>query len=293
MLSSIVRRHPLASYFVLAWGISWLIWSPLAATALGLAHATLPPWYHYLGSCGPMLAAIMVSAAEGGAGAVRALLARLAQWRIGARWLLIGMFGPIVAFVVAAAILRAGGAPWPDFRLLGHTDEFPWMTPLLMWAFNTLTFGVGEETGWRGFALPRLQHRHGALAATLLLTLGWAGWHAPGFLYRPGYSSLGIGGAFGFVFSLFVGSIVLTWLLNSTRGSLVGVILFHGSIEIAYVSRASRDDLIAVISVLFVVAAGLAVWRGRPANLSHREKFVLSPPGGGWPHSAGLTAPHG
>lgn len=277
MLRTWIRRHPLASYFTLAWLLSWIVWSPLAAAGLGLVHVALPAWYHYVGSMGPLLAAVLVSAAEGGAPAARRLLGGLVAWRGRRGWIALGMFAPIAAFFVAAAILRLAGAPWPAFSQLGRTDEFPWMGPVSMWAFNTLTFGVGEETGWRGFALPRLQARHGALRATALLTIGWAGWHAPGFLYRPGYSSMGVGGAAGFLFSLFLGAIVLTWLYNSSRGSLLAVALFHGSIEIAYVSRASRDDVVAVISVLFMLWAAWAAWRGGPANLSHRPKVVWAP----------------
>ncbi len=271
-----VRRHAVASYFGLAWGLSWLAWSPLITDALGLTHRGLPTSFHYLGSAGPFLAALMVAALADGTAGVRELLRGLLRWRIGAGWMLVALLGPIALFFLAAVLVRAAGAPWTDFSQLGRSDEFPGMGLLAMWGFNTLTFGIGEETGWRGFALPRLQARHGALGATMLLTLGWALWHMPAFFYRPDYASLGVGGTAGWLFSLAVGAIVLTWLFNSTRGSLVAVVLFHGSIELAYISRASRADIVAVMSVLFVMWAGLIVWLGGPSHLSRRAR-VMSP----------------
>ena len=269
-----VRRHPLGCYFALAWGLSWATWTPLVTDALGLTRSGLPAAYHYAGSAGPLLAAVIVTALADGTAGLRELMMRFAPGRVGAAWLVAGWLGPVALFFAAAALLRATGAPWPDFRQLARADEFPRMGPVELWAFWTLTFGFGEETGWRGFALPRLQAKHGALKATLLLTAGWVIWHAPAFFYRPGYTALGLGGTVGFAFSLLVGAIVLTWLFNSAGGSLVPVILFHGSIEVVYLSRATRADIAAVLSVLFTVWAVLVVWLGGPTNLSRRGRVV-------------------
>ena len=82
-----------------------------------------------------------------------------------------------------------------------------------------LTFG--EETGWRGFALPLLQRRYGALAAALLVTPIWALWHLPYFFTVTTYRGFAPVGYVGFVFGLACGSIVLTWLYNGTGGSIL------------------------------------------------------------------------
>jgi len=76
----------------------------------------------------------------------------------------------------------------PVLANLGRSNEFPQFSALAFLAYNIVSFGFSEEVGWRGFALPRLQQRHAAWLATLWLTLGWAIWHAPLFLYRPGFT---------------------------------------------------------------------------------------------------------
>lgn len=88
---------------------------------------------------------------------------------------------------------------------------------------NLVFYGFGEEVGWRGFALPCLQGRSSALRASALLAIGWAGWHLPLFAFSPGLSGMGAGGVAGWLVSLLLGSIVLTWLFNSTGGSIAAV----------------------------------------------------------------------
>jgi membrane protease YdiL (CAAX protease family) len=86
------------------------------------------------------------------------------------------------------------------------------------WAVWFATSGCGEELGWRGFALPRLQRTHSALISSVLLAIGWAGWHLPAFFYLPSYTAMGLQILPGFFLGVLAGSIVLTWLYNSSGG---------------------------------------------------------------------------
>ena len=115
---------------------------------------------------------------------------------------------------------------------LAPAPSFPIGLDRLYWLANVVFFGFGEEVGWRGFALPRLQSHASALRASLVLAAGWAGWHLPLFAFGPGFSTLGLAGAVGWLMSLALGSILLTWLFNASAGSIGAVALFHAALDI-------------------------------------------------------------
>ena len=94
-----------------------------------------------------------------------------------------------------------------------------------------LTSGIGEEFGWRGFALHRLQRTHSAVTSSLLVAIAWAGWHLPLFFYIPSYTAMGVRVLPGFFLGLFAGSIVLTWLYNSSGGSVLAAALWHALVQ--------------------------------------------------------------
>jgi membrane protease YdiL (CAAX protease family) len=141
-------------------------------------------------------------------------------------------------------------------------------------AYNVASFGYGEEVGWRGFALPRLQARHSALVSSLLLTLGWALWHVPLFLYRPGYTGMGVAGIAGWLFSLVTGSVLLTWLYNGSRGSLLTVALFHAAIDVVFTAESSSPLVVNTAGALITVWGVLVVVAAGPRYLSKQGKVV-------------------
>ena len=154
----------------------------------------------------------------------------------------------------------------------GRSAEFPQFSPLAFLAYNVVTFGFGEEVGWRGFALPRLQQRYAAWLATLWLTLAWAIWHAPLFLYRPGFANMGVAGVIGWLFSLLTGSILLTWLYNESRGSLLVVALFHGGVDVAFTSATSSPVAVNTAGALITLwGAAVVMTAGSRRSASQRE----------------------
>lgn len=131
---------------------------------------------------------------------------------------------------------------------------------------DLICFGFGEETGWRGFALPRVQDRFNPLIAALLMTLPWAGWHLPAFFYSDNMMAMGAAGAVGWLLSLMTGSVILTWLFNGSRGAILPVALFHGMLDVVFVSRAVMGTLENHIGALITIGSiGLMVvlWRSR------------------------------
>ncbi|MGH2570590.1 MAG: CPBP family glutamic-type intramembrane protease, partial [bacterium] len=260
----------MAAFFALACGISWLVWAPLWLPAFGVDGLPVLPLQHELGALGPIAAAFLVSAAESGKAGPRDLLRRMVLWRGRMRWVAIALLGPFAILGVAVAVAAAFGDARPSLAGLGRSRELPELPVLAFLAVHLVTFGWGEETGWRGFALPRLQARRSALAATLLLTAGWALWHAPLFLYRPAYTSMDATGFAGWLVSLATVAILLTWLYNESGGSILVVALFHASMDAVLTSPAA-SPLVASVMGMLVTAWGIAVLvAGGPARLSRR-----------------------
>ncbi len=271
----VLKQHPVIAYFILAYALSWAIAIPLAAAAHGWLHVPLPPALHYLASFGPMLSALIVTAATEGSAGIRQLLAGIVQWRVGLGWVLFATLAPIALFAVAAIVGYATKRTWPDLAVLGEVDYLPYLGIVGGFMLWLLTFGVGEEIGWRGFALPRLQQGHSALTATLLLGLAWALWHLPAFFYKDTYVAMGLVAGFPLLLlSILAASIVFTWLYNSTRGSLLLVILFHALFDFLSVSRAGGDYVAAIMSAGVMIWAVLIVILFKPANLSQMQKHT-------------------
>ena len=263
------------AYFSLAYALSWAIELPLAAAAHGWLHAPVPPALHYLASFGPMLSALIITAATEGRCGVQQLLAGLLKWRVGLGWVLFATLSPIALFAIAAIVGYATKRTWPDLTLLGEVDYVPYLGIVGAFMLWLLTFGVGEEIGWRGFALPRLQQRHSALTATLLLGVAWALWHLPAFFYRDTYVAMGLVAGFPLVLlSILAASIIFTWLYNSTSGSLLMVILFHALFDFLSVSRAGGDTVAAIMSAGVMLWAVLIVILFKPANLAKMHKHT-------------------
>ena len=101
-----------------------------------------------------------------------------------------------------------------DLRLTGASTEFSSIPVVAYWIANLVFYGFGEEIGWRGFALPRLQRDRSALAASMWLSLLWGLWHIPLFFFSAGLGTMPLIGLVGWAASIVTGSVVCTWLLN-------------------------------------------------------------------------------
>src|ERR671917_2046839 len=213
-LSSVVKRHPLITFFVLAYAFTWIIESPLVFLTDSVT-ATQGLVIVILASNVPSAVAIVLTAILFGRGALRKLLGRLLIWRVNPLWYVVVFLGPValVGGVVGLNALMGGPALSLGKPLLGVAIFF---------AFSIFPgSALGEEIGWRGYALPRLQSRMSALSASLILAPIWALWHLPLWLQGGPIQTPTIYA--GFVVSAFALNIILTWVYNSTGGSLLMV----------------------------------------------------------------------
>ena len=271
-LKGFIEHRPLFAYFFLAFIITWVLISPLALSAQGIITASVSPHIHALGAAGPILSALIVTFVIGGRGGVSRFLSRLVNWRIGWLWLCVAFLSPPLLFTIGVLLVRLTGGPWPDFKILA-TAEYAGLEWIAATLLSALAYGIGEETGWRGFALPRLQQNRSALSATFILSLFWALWHAPMFLYR---FELGLVQSIGFFMGMFSGAVVLTFFYNSTAGSIFMVAAWHASWNVAnIIGLAVSMEVVSLMSTMVMVAALIIVVMGRPARLSFGEKFVV------------------
>ncbi len=263
---------PLAAYYLLACALSWTAWLPLLLWERHLLAHQPSQYWHLAGGVGPAVAAIIVSRVYGGSDELRRLLRRAAAWRVPAIWHLIAWLSPLVLFGVAAAALTVAGVRW-DLTTFGRSLEYPHLPVAAYWLASIAFYGFGEELGWRGYALPRLQAGRSALGATLVLSLAWALWHLPLFGFAPGLSRMGGVEVVGWLFSIFTGAILFTWLFNSTGGSVMVAAVFHGMMDVAFVSPAP-PPLSSVVGALVTVWGAVVLIVAGPRHLARSSVAV-------------------
>jgi membrane protease YdiL (CAAX protease family) len=186
--------------------------------------------YLFLG-WGFILASVIMTGLTLGKDGVVALLKRYVQWRVGWKWYLAAVFlGPTL--IVGGVYLNAAlTGVMPDFSTVMAYKIFGTSADLLFFIlpFFMIDFiANGEEIGWRGYVLPRLQAKYGGLASSLILGMIWGFWHLPKYLTH--WSTVSF---LWFMAHVLAASIVYTWLYNGTRGSLLLVTLFHASTNTA------------------------------------------------------------
>jgi hypothetical protein len=179
----------------------------------------------WLGSIGPSLAAFVLVMKDGGRKASLDLVRRALRWRIGV-W-----YVPAIVLVPASAVIghlvnEALGGTFP----VRDIHATPWMIVPLFLVF--IVFQAGEEFGWRGYALDRLQARSNATVASLVVGIAWALWHLPMFVVT-GFPQHDASVPYGhFAVTLVTVSVLMTWMQNGAFGSLVPAFLCHASINL-------------------------------------------------------------
>lgn len=266
-LREAVRAHPIVAYAVVTCAVSWSWWIPLARSGAVVEPAVAGPLY-IPGLLGPAVGAIVVTAVIGGRAGLRDLAARALRWRVAPRWYAIAVLGPLAALAVAVAVT----GDVPDLAEFGRHPALPALAAPVVWLFAVLVNGLGEEVGWRGFALPHLQHRHSSLRAVGILALLWAGWHAPVIGSLASFRDRGLSGIVAaplFTLGIACLTVALVWLTDRS-GSVLIAALAHGTYNMVSATAAAEGAVGTVATVLVMVGAAVLVVRQ-----------LRSPPGAG------------
>ena len=240
----------LVVFFALAYALSWSWAIPLAAAQLVVRRGVGWPT-HLPALLGPAIAALVVTAWTMGRPGVRDLGARLVRWRVPVRWWLVAV-SPVVFLGLALAAMAAAGRALPgvgDFGRFSGTPAIGLAGVLLI----IFAGALGEETGWRGYALPQLQRRFSPLASSLILAVVWFGWHLPQFWVIATYREFAPVQYVGMFCGLACGAVVLTWLYNRSGGSILLVAVWHGLYNFVGATQAASGILAAVVSTLIMI----------------------------------------
>jgi len=256
-MKNIIKKYPLASYFIIAWIITWLLVLPLILTSFGILSVNMN--WHFLGPLGPTISAIIVVYITAKKEGLKILKDSIIKWRIGIFWVLFSalimqffLFLAIILNLVFTGIFIDLSAYLVNEGIANSISFFMWI-----WV-GAISYGIFEEIGWRGYALPKLQERYNPLTSTIILAVGWAIWHTPMFFYRFSIDIL-----FGWLYGLFLGAIVLTFIYNSSGGSTLATILFHISNNICWLFNIAEIQIYLTIMLSILVFIILVVWKKR------------------------------
>jgi len=207
----------------------------------------------------PTIAALLIAWRWPGGAGVRKLLKPLTRWRVHVGWYLVALLGPIPLLLLGDLIYVLLGGDAPKQWLAPPTGTAEGGMSALLFTIGAVIAGaVGEELGWRGFGQVRLQAGIGALGAALVIGVLWSTWHLwP--VAVPGGLSLFDWTDFPQTYLRLTSTAILyAWLLNSTRGSLLLVLVAHGAYNIDNSLVQSPAAGLHTIPIIVAVLHGLA-----------------------------------
>jgi uncharacterized protein len=263
-IKAFIKRHPVLSYFVLAFAISWGGILPIiggVGAIPGTAEQTtkLFPAVYLVTVAGPSLAGLLLTGLTGGWTGFRELGSRLLKWRVGARWYAVALLTtPLTVMATLLSLSLISPEFLPGFLA---TSVKASMLQFGFVASVGLLTGLLEELGWTGFAIPRLLGRHGVLATGLFVGLLWGAWHFLSNIWGSGTSS-------GVPLALFMPAILfsflppyrmlMVWVYDRTESLLVAM-LMHASL-VAFWIISTPVGMVGVPLVTWYLVWAAALW---------------------------------
>lgn len=258
-MKTFIKRYQISIFFFLTFVFSWFPWYA------GIAPEVM--------AMGPSLAAFTVVLIIGGKRGFVDLVRPFGRWRASLKLWAVAIFGPAVLYLIGLGVYLLLGGEAPPFIMIKEELN---LIPLYLIIVVLMPWNgpVGEEFGWRGFALPKLQSKYGPLVASLLIGAIWGFWHLPDF-FAPlgvvGALTASIGKVFIPIYALgtIANSIFMTWLYNKTKASaLIAGIVWHAAINFWAPVLLSDSSLVAaqegthlptISPTLYLVVLGVQV----------------------------------
>jgi len=275
-MQNFLNRHSLSAGLVLMFLYTWTI----DLSNSGVLPFKVPFAVVLTLGWGFILVSVIMTWVTLGKDAMVGLLKRFLIWRVGWKWWLVALL-LLPALQFASVLLTAWLTHAPiDFSHPMIRDFVPLDAPLPALVFLWLILEIltnGEEWGWRGYVLPRLQAKYSALTASLIIGMIWSVWHLPKFM-GTGFS--GERSFIWFTIAHLALSVLYTWLYNNTRGSLLLAVLFHATgntagviLPIGFAVAGGIEKNIMV--VLYIGAAVVVAFFAGAKKLSRTDRKIL------------------
>jgi membrane protease YdiL (CAAX protease family) len=280
MREFIIKYRPLITYFILSYFISWLIFVRLALNHHGIIflfedtkeNTWLLNFWHSLGGLGPIIAAILTIRFSNNQSEWKRFLGSYSIKKISFKgW--IWTLTPLFLFIFGIILNKIINQEWYSLSGFYKTNNLDSTKNLFFWCLPLVTYGFGEEGGWRGFAIPFLQKKFNAFSSSTILAVFWIGWHIPTFFYRYEFNPVMLA---GFIVGIYAGAILLTFLFNYTDGSLLAASIWH--LTFNFVSMLSKDNAVmsASMSVIIILISIIITIHYGVNNLSPKNRITTN-----------------
>ena len=238
-ITSSIKRHPLIAYFILAYTLAWML-IPLMSISLA---------FGFLALFGPAFSAILITRLTEGSMGLKELWSRALLWRIRPLSYAFAILFPPVLILIEMGIAYLLGAPVAFF-----TNGIVGLATAILF--------IGEELGWRGYALPKLLAQRKPVTASLILGVLWALWHLPNFIFpMAGVPALG---PFPVVAVwILAQTFLFTWLYLNSKGSILIATLFHASINAFTFNGMDTTQKWLLQAVVWIIDALVVVFSSR------------------------------
>lgn len=275
-IANFLKQHSLIGGIILMFLLTW----PVDLANSGFLPIQFPFVVYLFLGWGFIFASLIMTWITKGKDAVLALLKCFLIWRVNWKWYLTAFFLFPAIFTFAVLLNAALKQTMIDFSGVFAHNIFGTSAnlPLFILPFFLIDFiSNGEEIGWRGYILPRLQAKHSALVSSLFLGVIWGFWHLPKYL-APGNT-----GSFGWMMlKVLADAVIYTWLYNNTYGSLLLTTIMHAAgntadvfLPIANTQSGEHMDTYILIIIIEIIIAALVTTITGLAHLPRAEELQV------------------